>query len=135
MAHSPKIATCCYCGTRAALVLDGPVNSISFTGFCEGYLAPNLEEGDLVILDNLSSHKATAAREAIEAVGASVIFLPPYSPDLNPIENIFAKVKQLIRKLRPRCWDEIVDAVEKALRQITLDDIKNAMTHAGYSAT
>lgn len=122
-------------GTRAALLLDGPVNSICFAGFCRDYLAPNLENGDLVILDNLSSHKAVAAAEAIEAAGASLVYLPPYSPDLNPIENIFSKVKQLIRKLRPRCWDEIVEAVKSALQNISLTDIQNAMEHAGYTTT
>jgi len=122
-------------GTRGALVLDGPVNSVSFTGFCEQILAPNLDPGDLVILDNLSSHKSIQAQQAVEKVGASLIFLPPYSPDLNPIENLFSKLKQLIRGLRPKTWDEIVEAARKALQQISLIDIANAVEYAGYAVT
>lgn len=81
-------------GTRAAMVLDGPMNSQSFIGFCQWLLAPALHPGDLVVMDNLSSHKSAVAVQAIEDVGAEVVYLPPYSPDLNPIENIFSKVKQ-----------------------------------------
>ena len=119
-------------GTRAAMVLDGPMDSESFVGFCEWLLAPSLHPGDLVVMDNLSSHKATHAVRAIEAVGARVVYLPPYSPDLNPIENIFSKIKQLIRKLRPRKLQQIVDAVRNALRYVTLDDIEGVFENAGY---
>lgn len=120
-------------GTRAAMVLDGPINALCFSGFCERFLAPKLEPGDLVVWDNLSSHKATSAIQAIEAVGAKAIPLPAYSPDLNPIENVFSKLKQLIRRLRPRSWSEIVQAAKEALLQITHDDISNAFIHCGYS--
>lgn len=122
-------------GTRAAMVLDGPIDSICFAGFCEQLLAPNLHPGDLVVLDNLSSHKSTAAAQAIESVGAQLVFLPPYSPDLNPIENIFSKLKQLIRGFRPQTWHQIIEAARKALLSITLDDIFNAIVHAGYADT
>lgn len=74
-------------GTRAAIVLDGPMNSQSFIGFCQWLLAPTLHPGDLVVMDNLSRHKSVVAVQAIEDVGAQVVYLPPYSPDLNPIEN------------------------------------------------
>lgn len=122
-------------GTRAAMVLDGPMNGESFAGFCEWLLAPALHPGDLVVMDNLSSHKSAQAVTAIEAVGAEVIYLPPYSPDLNPIENIFAKVKQLIRGLRPRSLNKIVDAVNQVLPKITLDDLYATFIHCGYAAT
>lgn len=122
-------------GTRAAMVLDGPMNSESFTGFCQWLLAPTLQPGDLVVMDNLSSHKSVAAVEAIEAVGAEVVYLPPYSPDLNPIENIFSKVKQLIRGLKPRSLNSIVEAVEQVLPQITLDDLLATFLHCGYAIT
>lgn len=122
-------------GTRAALVLDGPVEGASFAAFCEQLLAPTLRPGDLVILDNLSSHQSAAASAAIEAAGAQMIYLPPYSPDLNPIENIFSKVKQLIRGFRPRNWEGIIDAVREALRQITACDLENAFAHCGYVTT
>ena len=74
------------------MVLDGPINSVSFAGFCDWLLAPTLKPGDLVVMDNLSSHKSRAAVQAIERVGARLVYLPPYSPDLNPIEHVFAKV-------------------------------------------
>lgn len=122
-------------GTRAAMVLDGPVDGISFTGFCEQQLAPALHPGDLVVLDNLSSHKTAAANRAIEAVGAKLVYLPPYSPDLNPIENIFSKIKQLVRGLRPQSWPEIIEAAKQALLKVTPDDIENAFIHCGYEAT
>jgi transposase len=122
-------------GTRAAMVLDGPVNSLCFAGFCECFLAPALQPGDLVVLDNLSSHKSSAAIAAIEAVGAKMIYLPPYSPDLNPIENVFSKIKQLVRGIRPRNWRQIVQSAKQALLQITFEDIENEFLHCGYGAT
>lgn len=120
-------------GTRAAMVLDGPINGESFAGFCQWLLAPALYPGDLVVMDNLSSHKSVRAVAAIEAAGAEVIYLPPYSPDLNPIENIFSKVKQLIRGLRPRSLDKIVDAVQHVLPKISLDDLQATFIHCGYA--
>ena len=122
-------------GTRAAMMLDGPIDSLCFAGFCEHFLAPALQPGDLVILDNLSSHKAAAAIAAVEAVGAKMVYLPPYSPDLNPIENVFSKIKQLIRGLHPCNWREIIQSVKRALLQLSSDDIENAFLHCGYEAT
>ena len=121
-------------GTRAAMVLDGPLNSTCFTGFCEQFLAPALQPGDLVVLDNLGSHKSPAAVAAVEKVGARMIYLPPYSPDLNPIENAFSKIKQLIRGLRPRTWPQIIQAVKQALLNLTPNDLANAFAHCGYEA-
>lgn len=120
-------------GTRAAMLLDGPMNGDSFAGFCDWLLAPSLHPGDLVVLDNLSSHKSLAATKAIESVGARFIYLPPYSPDLNPIENIFSKFKQLIRAIRPRSFKEIVKATASILPKITLDDIESIYAHCGYA--
>ena len=120
-------------GTRAAMVLDGPIDGNSFAGFCEWLLAPSLYPGDLVVLDNLSSHKSVAATQAVEAAGAQFIYLPPYSPDLNPIENIFSKFKQLVRALRPRSFKEIVEATTKILPMITLDDLESVFMHCGYA--
>ena len=122
-------------GTRAAMVLRGPLDAVCFTGFCKHFLAPALQPGDLVVLDNLSSHKTAAAKHAIEAVGARLVFLPPYSPDLNPIENTFAKLKQLVRGFHPKNWLEIVDAVKRALLSTTNNEIQNAFIHCGYEAT
>lgn len=120
-------------GTRAAMVLDGPLNGVSFAGFCQWLLAPSLRPGDLVVLDNLSSHRSIAATQAIEAVGARFVYLPPYSPDLNPIENIFAKVKQLLRGLRPRSPKEIVQAAANVLPKITTQDIQAVFSRCGYA--
>lgn len=121
-------------GTRAAMVLDGPLNGNCFAGFCEHFLAPTLHPGDLVILDNLSSHKSSAAITAVERVGAEMIYLPPYSPDLNPIENVFSKLKQLVRGLRPRNWQQIIEATKQALLSLTIEDLDNAFVHCGYHA-
>ena len=122
-------------GTRAAMVLDGPIDGICFAGFCEHFLAPTLHPGDLVVLDNLSSHKSSAAIAAVEAAGAKMIYLPPYSPDLNPIENVFSKIKQLVRGFRPRGWSQIIQSAKQALLQVTFNDIENAFLHCGYEAT
>jgi len=120
-------------GTRAAMILDGPINGESFAGFCEWLLAPALVPGDLVVLDNLSSHKSVRAIKAIERVGAQVVYLPPYSPDLNPIENVFSKLKQLIRGIRPRSFRQIVEAAKQVLNKITLDDLEAMFLHCGYA--
>lgn len=122
-------------GTRAAMVLDGPIDSLCFTGFCEHFLAPALKPGDLVVLDNLSSHKSSAAIAAIAAVGAKMVYLPPYSPDLNPIENVFSKIKQLVRGFHPRNWLQVIQSAKQALLQLTYDDVENAFLHCGYGAT
>ena len=122
-------------GIRAAMILDGPINAPSFAGFCNWLLTPALSPGDLVVLDNLSSHRSSATIQAIEAAGARVVYLPPYSPDLNPIENIFSKVKQLFRKIRPRNFQQIVNAAKQALNKITLDDLESVFLHCGYAGT
>lgn len=119
-------------GTRAAMVLDGPMDAVCFTGFCESFLAPTLNAGDLVIMDNLGSHKSESARLAIESADARAVLLPPYSPDLNPIEMIFSKLKQLIRSHRPRTFSKIVDAAGDALRFISTQDIQACYDHCGY---
>lgn len=120
-------------GTRAAMVLDGPIDGNSFAGFCKWLLVPSLHPGDLVVMDNLSSHRSVQAIQAIEAVGARVVYLPPYSPDLNPIENIFSKVKQLIRGIGPRSFSQIVEAAKQVLPKITLDDLEAVFLHCGYA--
>lgn len=122
-------------GTRAAMLLDGPIDSVCFAGFCEHFLAPTLRPGDVVVLDNLSSHKSAAAIAVIEAVGARMAYLPPYSPDLNPIENVFSKIKQLVRGFRPDGLRQIIQSVKQALLSLTCEDIENAFIHCGYRDT
>lgn len=121
-------------GTRAAMMLDGPVDGLTFAGFCEHFLAPSLQPGDLVVVDNLASHKSSSAVAAVEKVGGRMVYLPPYSPDLNPIENIFSKLKQLIRGMRPRDWPQIIDSVKQALLSVTPTELQNAFAHCGYLA-
>jgi len=122
-------------GIRAAMILDGPINAQSFAGFCRWLLIPALHPGDLVVMDNLSSHHSATVIPTIEAVGARVVYLPPYSPDLNPIENIFSKVKQLFRKVRARTFRQIANNAKKVLDRITLDDIESTFLHCGYEGS
>jgi transposase len=99
----------------APLVIDGAMDGETFRAYVEQFLAPTLAHGDIVIMDNLSSHKVAGVREAIEARGASLIYLPPYSPDLNPIEQAFAKLKALLRKAAPRTVEALWTAIGESL--------------------
>ena len=119
-------------GVVAPVVFDGPINGISFRAYLEQALVPVLRAGDIVVMDNLSSHKVAGVREAIEAAGATVRYLPPYSPDLNPIEMIFAKLKALLRKIVARTKDALTDAVGRVVDMISSDDAANCIRHAGY---
>ncbi len=120
-------------GVRCSTVVDGAIDGDLFEAFVEQVLAPQLKPGDLVVLDNLSSHKRQRTRERIEARGANLLFLPPYSPDLNPIEMIFAKVKHLLRSLGCRKREELWHAMQQVLDQVTGDDAANCFRHCGYT--
>jgi transposase len=120
-------------GVRCATVVDGAVNGDVFVAFVEQVLAPELRPGDVVVMDNLSSHKSVRAREAIEAAGARLEFLPPYSPDLNPIEMVFAKVKQALRTLACRTRHALWEAMQSVLDQVTPTDAANCFRHCGYT--
>lgn len=120
-------------GIRCATVVDGAVNGDIFESFVEHVLVPQLLEGDIVIMDNLSSHKRVRTRALIEAAGAELEFLPPYSPDLNPIEMIFSKIKQLLRSLGLRMRDALWESMQNVLDQVTPNDAKNCFKHCGYS--
>lgn len=102
-------------GVRCSMMVDGAVNGDVFTAFVEQVLAPELRRGDLVVMDNLSSHKGKRAREAIESRGAELVFLPPYSPDLNPIEMVFSKIKQLLRSLACRTAGTLWESMQSVL--------------------
>jgi len=121
-------------GMTAPMVLDGPMTGAWFLAYVEQVLAPTLRPGDIVILDNLPAHKSAAARAAIEAVGASLRFLPPYSPDFNPIENAFAKFKALLRKTAARTVDQLWDAIAQAIETFSPPECANYFTAAGYDA-
>jgi transposase len=117
----------------APLVLDGAINGEAFLAYVEQFLAPTLAVGDIVIADNLSSHKVTGVREAIEARGASLWFLPPYSPDLNPIEQAFAKFKQLIRSAAPRTRETLWNAIGAIIGRFTATECQNFLANSGYA--
>jgi transposase len=119
-------------GLTAPLVVDGAMNGDIFRAYVEQVLAPTLKPGDVVILDNLSSHKVTGVREAIEARGAILIYLPPYSPDLNPIEQAFAKLKALLRKIAARTVSRLWDALGDLLNSFTPQECANYLANAGY---
>jgi transposase len=119
-------------GLTAPLVIDGAMNGDIFRAYVEQVLAPTLTAGDIVILDNLASHKVAGVREAIEARGASLVYLPPYSPDLNPIEQAFAKLKALLRKLAARTVHALWDALGDILARFTPQECANYLTNAGY---
>jgi transposase len=120
-------------GIHCSTVVDGAVNGDVFQAFVQQVLVPQLQPGDVVIMDNLSSHKRARTRELIEAAGASVMFLPPYSPDLNPIEMIFAKVKHLLRSLACRTVDALWQTMQSVLDQVTASDAANCFRHCGYT--
>jgi transposase len=120
-------------GVRCSTVVDGAVNGDVFEAFVEQVLVPELEPGDVVVMDNLSSHKRDRTRALIEAAGAQLMFLPPYSPDLNPIEMIFAKAKNLLRSLACRTRDALWRAMQSVLDQITPADASNCFRHCGYT--
>ena len=122
-------------GVRAAMLTDGPTTATVFTGFVEWLLVPVLKPTDIVLLDNLSSHKTARAIQAIEQTGAEVWFLPPYSPDLNPIEKIFSKVKHWLRKAKARTESALYTAVGEALNTITELDCRNCFRACGYRVT
>ena len=106
-------------GMTAPMVLDGPMTGEWFAAYAQQVLAPTLRPGDIVILDNLPAHKTMAAREAIEGAGARMLFLPPYSPDFNPIENAFSKLKAILQKAAARTVPELWDAIRDALPRFT----------------
>lgn len=121
-------------GIRSGLSVPGPIDGDTMVFFVEELLAPTLNRGEIVIMDNCSIHKMEEIEEAIEARGAWVIFLPRYSPDLNPIENCWSKVKSILRSLKPRTMEELMDALAKAFSSVTLQNILGWFNHCGYKA-
>jgi len=116
----------------APLVLEGAIDGASFLAWVEQFLAPTLEAGDIVVADNLGSHKVAGVREAIAARGASMMLLPSYSPDLNPIEQLFAKLKAIIRALAPRSREALFQAIGQALSQVSPVECANYLANKGY---
>jgi transposase len=119
----------------APCVLDGPINGQSFTAWVEQFLVPTLKPGDIVIMDNLGSHKGQAVRNAIRSAGAKLLFLPPYSPDLNPIEQVFAKLKLLLRKAAERSVDATWQRIGTLLDAFPPHECAAYLKNSGYAST
>ena len=119
----------------APWLIDGPINGERFRIYVEKVLAPTLSPGDIVIMDNLGSHKSKAVRQAIRQAGARLLFLPKYSPDLNPIEQVFAKLKHLLRQEAPRTPETVSTAIGKLLDTYTPGECENYFRNAGYERT
>ena len=119
-------------GMIAPCVVDGPMNGETFLAWLEQLLVPALQPGDIVVMDNLSSHKVKGVRDAIEAAGATLRYLPPYSPDLNPIEQFFAKLKSLLRKAGARTLETLDHAIAHALTHVSPAECANFLANSGY---
>lgn len=122
-------------GLTAPLVIDGALDGPMFRAYVEQHLVPTLSAGDIVILDNLSSHKVAGVRKAIESVGATVAYLPPYSPDFNPIEQVFAKLKWLLRSTAARTVEGLWSALGRLVDRFLPHECRNYFQHSGYHAT
>jgi transposase len=122
-------------GLTAPAVFDGPNDTSTFRAYVEQVLVPTLRPGDVVVLDNLAVHKQPEIRAAIEAAGAHLRFLPPYSPDFNPIEQAFAKLKAFLRAARPRTFDHVCELIAAALGLFTPIECANYVRHSGYLVT
>jgi len=127
------IAALCSGGINCSTVVDGAINADVFEAFVKQVLVPQLRPGDVVILDNLSSHKRASIRKLIESAGATLLFLPPYSPDLNPIEMIFSKIKQLLRSMACRTREALWNAMQSVIDRVTASDASNCFAHCGYT--
>jgi transposase len=118
----------------APCVFDGPINGDLFRAYVEQVLAPTLRQGDVVVMDNLGSHKGNAVRKAIRAAGAHLLFLPPYSPDLNPIEQVFAKLKHLMRTASERTVETVWKRLGTVLDSFSPQECANYLQNAGYAS-
>lgn len=119
-------------GTTVPCVFEGALNGALFLEYIRKFLVPALHHGDIVVMDNLSSHKVSGVAEAIESAGATVMFLPPYSPDLNPVEMMWSKIKATLRRLKIRVKELLVDAIAFALDQVSSSDAAGWFSHDGY---
>ena len=138
--HGHWQTTTLVCGLRsdalvAPMVLAGAMDGDAFRTYADSFLGASLRAGDVVILDNLSAHKVRGVREAIDKSGATLLYLPPYSPDFNPIEQVFAKLKALLRKAAARTVEGLEAAIATALEAFPPEECANYFTHAGYKTT
>jgi transposase len=130
--HYTVIATLGMQGVQAPLLFEGAMTTLKFKTYIEDVLAPTLRRGDILLMDNLSAHKSDQVRAALQARGVQLIFLPPYSPDLNPIEHCWSKMKAALRAAKARTWEELVAAVREALLSVSRSDVLAWFAHCGY---
>ena len=116
----------------APCLFDGPINGETFLAYVQSFLVPTLKPGDVVIMDNLGSHRGKAVRKAIRKAGAKLLFLPKYSPDLNPIEQVFSKLKHMLRKAQARSYDGLLDAINWLLDSYDPHECRNYLRNSGY---
>ena len=128
------LASITHRGVGPCLAVEGPTTREVFEAYLERALAPSLQPGQVVVLDNLSAHKGGRVREIVEAAGCELVYLPPYSPDLNPIEQAFSKVKGLLRKAEARTRESLIEAMGRALDAVTINDVRGFFGHCGYRA-
>jgi transposase len=131
--HYTVVALMGWQGTAAPLIFEGAMSTLIFEAYTEQMLVPTLRRGDIVLLDNLSAHKSEKVRDLIEKRGARLVFLPPYSPDLNPIEKCWSKIKTALRTAKARTFEALVKALAKALETVSLTDIQAWFAHCGYA--
>jgi transposase len=129
---APLVAGLCLSGITAPYVMDGAMTGDVFLQYIKQILAPTLTAGDIVVMDNVATHKVAGIREAIEACGATLLYLPPYSPDLNPIEKAFAKIKATLRKIRARTREALWQAIALAFEDFSSTECLNLFKSAGY---
>ena len=122
-------------GSTACMVVDGATNKEVFQAYVQRILLPTLKTGDIVVMDNLSAHKSQQVRELIKSVGAELWYLPAYSPDLNPIEKMWSKIKSILRTLKARTEEALIRAIAKALEMVTASDVKGWFESCGYVNT
>lgn len=120
-------------GVQAPFALEGAVDTEAFAVYVQRVLLPTLRGGEIVVLDNLACHKHPLVRERIESAGAEVWYLPPYRPDFNPIEEMWSKIKQILRSLAARTFEGLIEAIGTALRQVSLQDLTGWFIHCGYT--
>jgi transposase len=130
--HYTVVATLGVDGVQAPLLFEGSMTAVAFDTYVEDVLAPTLQRGEILLMDNLSAHKSGQAQARLEARGVQVVFLPPYSPDLNPIEHCWGKVKQALRAAKARTWDALIAALRDALLSVAPSDVLAWFAHCGY---
>jgi transposase len=131
--QTTTLAVMGWTGITAPLVLAGAVNATMFYGYIEQCVVPTLQPGDILFMDNLSAHKVAGLEELIRSCGAHLIYLPPYSPDFNPIELVWSKVKSILRRLKARTFPDLIEALQQALLAISPHDIHAWFAHCGYA--